>query len=605
MRVSQYGSRAIGLGLVFALAGFTYAVTSGVLQSESVSVSPRAIGTYLPLRFTTPNVMVGTAVPFPDEYDLGDASLGSVITRFVTAEGGVKPYRFESVGTQSLANLIANTDSSLLLGVSGLLSGKTPGTIPLSYKTVLGTPGLRFEVDVQDATGGANTAKKTGLFNLFLFDTTGPLFRFAVDTLPGARLDTAYTARIDVLGGHTPVTISALSVTDMGTGMPVDLATLGLYLAPNGAIFGRPLAVGTYAITAHAVDNSGAIARSRKNPNAVDQTLMLVVSDTPVTSSDTLTLSCSVSGDTGRSGGDSLRLSGLINVLGMDPFSLLNTDFAFQVAGIGFSGRLDKNGKLIVRNADGSTFTARISTKAGTISIQGSQGSFISLFGLTGVTNGMTVRRPIKIAVGEAVVSSEVLDFVASVNGTAYSFNYSQGHNGSNASGGFQIVSVKGRDSFSIDGFPGDAWQVGFVAMARNGVTNPNGLREGLDNITSVNVRVGTNFQESFTGAGIIGAGPKIHFVGGAVDGVQSFNLDTNSAKGVLVTRTLSTQDTGIPQAQAAITTNTLNQFFTLGLDVLRASKDAPYIGEHALRIFNVGSKYTDQPPARQTPPIF
>src|SRR5437868_12783039 len=106
MRVTRYGSRAIGMGLVFALAGFTYAVSNFAPRGEDMAVAPRAVGTTLPLRFTNPYVMMGTVVPNFNEYDLGDAGLGSVITRFVTAEGGLKPYRFTSPAPTSLANAI-------------------------------------------------------------------------------------------------------------------------------------------------------------------------------------------------------------------------------------------------------------------------------------------------------------------------------------------------------------------------------------------------------------------------------------------------------------------------------------------------------------------
>ncbi len=605
MRVSRFGSRATGLGLVCALAGFAFAVSTGQSQSDSAAAAPRAVGSYVPLRFTTPHLL-GTSgnVLNPLEYDLGDALFGSVITRYVTAEGGIKPYRFTTMGTQSLPNVIANTTSTLKLGISGVVAGKTPDTVAVNSTTFTGAPGLRFQVTVTDSILAGSTAK-SGFFNLALFSKATTPFRFANDTIPSASLDAPYFARADVLAGRGTITTTVLSVTDMGTGAPLTpamFAKLGMFLGTDGAFYGRPLAVGTYSITVRATDAFGAIALSRNNPNTVDQTFTLVVNDNPVTSSDTMTQSCRVSGDTSRGGADSLRLKGLINILGQDQFSLANSDFSFHLGSISFSGRLDRHGNLTQTTSNGSKFSVKINARTGTITIMTSRGTFINGFDLTGIKNGDIVRRPIQIVVGEAVNSVEVIDFLASVDGTRYQFNFMQGRSGQNASGGFQIVSVKGRDGVALNGQPGDAWHVGFVAQPRAGVTNPSGLREGIDNITAVNVRIGTNFAQAITGGGIIGAGPNIHFVGGPVDGLQSFKLSTISSKGLLNTRILSTVSTSIPLAADALKTN--NIFFSLGIDVRRGSLDATYIGEHARRIFGFGTKYTDKPSARQSPPI-
>ena len=62
-----------------------------------------------------------------------------------------------------------------------------------------------------------------------------------------------------------------------------------------------------------------------------------------------------------------------------------------------------------------------------------------------------------------------MLDFESSVSGTQYAFNFTLGRNGTDASGGFQIVSIKGSDGATFSGQPGDAWRVGFVAQPRAG----------------------------------------------------------------------------------------------------------------------------------------
>src|SRR4051812_7775590 len=99
MRVVVWKSRTIALGLVFAMAGFCLAISNS--PDDSHSAGSRAVGSALPLRFTNPLV-----AGFTNEYDLGDACFGSLVTRFITAEGGLKPYRFTSTGPVSLANVI-------------------------------------------------------------------------------------------------------------------------------------------------------------------------------------------------------------------------------------------------------------------------------------------------------------------------------------------------------------------------------------------------------------------------------------------------------------------------------------------------------------------
>lgn len=638
MRVSHIGSRAIGFGLVFAMAGLTFAISTSFTASDDVAVTSRQVGSSLPLRFTTPRVLGTNGLPLASveaEYDLGDALFGSAIARYITAQGGVKPYRFTSADSKildpktnlpvrGLALAIANTSSTLTLGLSGALSGKTPASIATNARTFTNQPGLHFHVTLADAyTTNTSSIKGTtsnaqeGNFNIALFDSSATGFRFAVDTLPAGLLAAPYFAKIDVLAGRGPVTISALSVTNKSTGAALKLDDdLGLFLGTDGSIYGRPLSVGTYTIVAHAVDAASAIARSRKNPNVFNQSFDLVVGDNRVTSSDTMTQSCVVQGDTSRSGFDTLRLKGYINVLGQDQFSLANSDFAFQLGSIGFSGRLDKHGKLTAKNADGTHFSVNVNAASGTINIRAMRGSFIRGFDLSGVTDGKLVLRPLKIIVGSAVNSAEVLQFASSVSGTRYTFNFAQGHSGANATGGFQIVSVRGRDDVTLTGLPGDAWRVGFVAQPRldSVVKNPSGLHEGLDNIVSVNVRIGGGFSQVLapppgTVSTLIGAGPRIHFAGTLTDGIQSFNFNTISSKGSINTRSLVSTTTGIPTAATSLKSN--NIFFPLGVDIVRLPAsanfvgDATFIGEHARRIFGFGTQYTDKPSKRQTPGIF
>ena len=611
----QRHSRSIGLGVSFALLGFCLALASGLSDDSSARQTSgdaaRVVGSSIPLKFTNPLVvappapLVGTMPPIPaNEFDLGDACFGSTIVRYVTAEGGLRPYRFKSSGTNNLASIIANTGSTLVLGISGVLAGSTPGSLPSGifpspYVTILKTQGLHFPVTVTDSFG-TNPNTVTANFNLFLFNSATTYFRFGTDTLPNARLDSTFSAHVDVLNGKAPVKISALSVTD-ATGAAVKLSDLGLYFGTNGNLMGKPLRVGTFTLNVRATDANNALAHSRKNQNANDQVMTLVVLDYPVTSSDAFAIQCSVKGYTGISGKDSLHYKGAINNLGNDQLALAGTAFSFSLGGVSFSGKLDKSGNYTAKLADKSSYSFKVNARAGSMDVKISKSSFLSGLELAGLTNG-TLRRTVQIVLGDLIISSEVLDFTSQVDGTKYALNYQIGKKGVSASGGFEVVSVKGKDDVALNGLPGDAWRVGFLAQPRAGVTNPTGLLEGFDNIVSINVRIGSNFAQKITGGGIIGAGPAITFVGGAADGVKSFKLDAKTGKGSIQTRTLAFKDTAIPQAAQSLALS--NIFFQLGVDLNRASKDATYMGEHARKIFNLGKYYSDTPPRRLTTPV-
>jgi len=210
------------------------------------------------------------------------------------------------------------------------------------------------------------------------------------------------------------------------------------------------------------------------------------------------------------------------------------------------------------------------------------------------------------------VLSCEVLQFVATVSGSSYLLDFRQGLSGVNVTGGFQIVKVRSRDTVTLTGLPGNAWHVEFVAQPRatDIVAHPMALREGIDNINTIRIRVGAGFSQSFTGLGVTGAGPAISITGGPIDGIQSFKFNTTTGKGSVDTRELASSTTGIPVAADALKHNAV--FFSLGLDVFRGLQTSPgvfseatYVGEHARRIFGLGKNYTDAPAARNVPPIF
>src|SRR5204862_7646913 len=102
--------------------------------------------------------------------------------------------------------------------------------------------------------------------------------------------------------------------------------------------------------------------------------------------------------------------------------------------------------------------SAHVDARSGVIQITCSRGTFSGALNLAGVTSGNTVRRPLEVTIGHAVVSSEVLDFIATIDGSRYRLDFGQGRTGQNASGGFQITSIIGQDALTFTGQAGDTW---------------------------------------------------------------------------------------------------------------------------------------------------
>ncbi|HYF52129.1 MAG TPA: hypothetical protein VEJ63_22150 [Planctomycetota bacterium] len=583
MRACLGASRALATGLAFAAIGFCVSLATSRTVEVSSSASSRAVGTSA-LRFTNP--LVALTPSNPDEYDLGDACFGStdprLVTRYITAAGGLRPYRFTSEGPLSLDRVLAGTFHSLELGLSGALVGTMPFSLPPSTTTVDLRPGFRFQVTVRDSQGTGGTSK-TGFFNLYLFNCTPGFFKFASDTLPSGLLGSPYSAKIDVLGGTAPYTYTVVSVA----GGVTKLEDLGLFITNDGTIMGNPLVTGTFVITVRATDANNAVANNRAN-TAPNQAFTLTVSPNSVTSSDLVTLACSVRGDKVRTRGDTLRYVGAVNALGQDRFTLANSDFAFRLANIIVTGKLDGKGTFATTLADGSQVKASISPVSGLLSVTISRGTFATAINAAALVDGQPARRPVQVTIGDAVVTSETLDFETRVGSSRYSLNYALGRQGASAAGAFQIVKVKGADGTTSGGLPGDAWRVNFIAVAPSAI-QPVGTF-GLDNVTAVTIRIGQSFVQNLSP---IKSGKTTRFSGKTADSVSRFSLPSKNGKGTLQTRTLATRSTGIPQAVNAPAFG--NLFFPLGVDLTRTG--APFIGEHARRIFGLGTQYKDVPP--------
>jgi len=575
MLLRGWVSQTLALSLVFALAGFTYALSTSV-ESDAPQVETRAVGSYNALRFTNPFV-----AGFTNEYDLGDALFGSVITRYVTADGGVRPYRFTSEGPNSFTNVIEGLQSSLRFSISGVLAGSVPSSLPNNplYVTANGTPGLRFQVTVRDAQGTSG-ATRSGFFNLFLRNLGPNEYRFSIDSLPAGLLGSPYVARAETLGGVGKQVFSLVSVSGAASA-----SELGIFVNSDGTISGRPLRTGTFTLTVRAVDSLNRTARNRQN-SALDQALTFTVANSPVTSSDLITVSCSVKGDTAETNGDSLQYKGIVNVGGVK--TLLNSPVFFRLGGIEISGVLDAKGRFKATLAGGEQVDVRVNTK-GTIDAKVKKGTFGTSLNIAALLTP-TDRRPVTLSIGDIVTTSEVLEFATEKSGTEYALNYSLGRTGSSSAGGFQITSIKGTDSVTQGGLEGDKWKVNFLALPRVGIT----ANAGTNNVTLATISVGDNFVQQLKG--IVSNGKNVRFSAGPDSGVKNFKVSSKSFKGSLMTNTLQTKQTGIPTAAKAAAFGQL--YFPLGIELTRSSGES-FIGEHGKAIFPSKKKYADVPPRR------
>ncbi len=149
---------------------------------------------------------------------------GIAYSQTLTAAGGTAPY------TWSVA--VGNLPPGLILNPNGTISG-TP-TAPANYS---------FIVQVIDAGQQTATKALTLIVNgRSAFVITTPL------SLPGARVQSPYTARFQAQGG-TPPYIWSLA---QGAALPI-----GLTLDPDGNLTGSPTSAGAFTFSVRVVDNAG------------------------------------------------------------------------------------------------------------------------------------------------------------------------------------------------------------------------------------------------------------------------------------------------------------------------------------------------------------
>jgi hypothetical protein len=580
------------MGLILAVAGFCYATsTTSATAGRSVdaAAAPRLVGS-TNLRFTNP------LLPNSNVFDLGDATYGTVIQRYVTAAGGVRPYSFGS--PDLLVNLANN--SSLFLGRSGYLFGS------INRNTL---PPLNFTVLLTDSTGSQTRIQQVvGNFKINVQLGGAGVFRFAVDNINNGQKGLSYVGALDTLGSVGTVAYSVLPNTLTVNGSPRGtdgaLETIGLSLAADGTISGKPLEAGLVSFKARAVDSLKRIANDRTN-SIQDQVVSFNIEDNALVSNDYTTLTCSVKGDLGAANKDTVKFSGFMNLGGSAAANLRFSTFVFRLGGISVTGRFDVTGKVVnlkqkkIVLPDGSIFTAKVDPHSGVLSGSLTKATVLKLLNGNSITDRGTARLGMLFVLSNNVLASDLVEFATRRAGNKISMDYKLGKSGRPLAGSFQILSVSGKDAATVSGTSGDIWTTKFMIIPRFGIdTNP-----GLDALSSVTVRIGQNFVQKIPGTAFSSTrNGNITLLKPATKGEQVAKLTIDGRKfvGSLQTFPLGSTRTFISPAvdvkppapsgsSAAIPLgNFVTTGFDLGIDLARTGNNASFTGEYGKLIIGL-----------------
>ena len=538
-------SLSLAVGILFAAVGFSYALaTSSVPDSDAgARENPRVAGTNprLPLAFTVP-FLSGSS-----DRDLGDAAIGSTITRYIHARGGYPPHRFTSdrtligadgqpvfKGTTTLGEAeialpssAKPTQSTTAVYLTGLLKGViggAGGTVPS------GTP-LRFDTTVEDSRNKTpNSVTET--FRITLVDSSA--FKFAQSSLNSGVAFRRYYEKLEVVAGNGPYTFTASNITVTNGGVATSVAQfadIGLFLnAKNGMLVGRPLLAGTVSFLADCVDSKGAHAASR-NKTGVGQVINFNVDANNRVASELFALKMSIKGDTKTGGKDTVSYQGVL-ALGSYKVSDLNGLGVTLMIGNYLSptvsltgGKGTSGGMTVLLGSDGSL---KISIKSESF---GTAGTIIINSELANVMKIL----PVSVVIGSdtdnakpAYQSSELLRFGVKAKSSKFDLEYKFGPG--NLGGGFIITSVAGKDDKPETG---DAWAVKFISLP------PNAQKlSSFGTIASTTVGIGTDFTNSIPS---VLNGTKVASTEKRTSGavILKVGYDSTSGKGFVNTGTL------------------------------------------------------------------
>ena len=602
-------SRAPWLGLILAAAGFSYALaTSGTSADGRATQAKGASGTTPrnPLAFTNPYV-TGLSLR-----DLGDAAIGSTITRRIAARGGIPPRRFTSdrgitlqsgalefKGAVALADAIAAlpaafspSASTAVVQLDGILTGQVGGPFPLP-NTAANTP-MKFDVTVTDSRNLVSPLQLTDTFEVTMVDSTA--FKFAQSALHDGVAYQEYFEKIEVIAGNAPYnfTVASITVTDPVTGIAAPFTSLpddlGLFLNPkNGRLVGRPLVAGKYSLLVNCTDKHGAQALAR-NKNGVGQVITFNVEQGTRLRSALFATKISIKGSTKTAGKDSIQYNALVDLAGTSLSKLNNSDVTLTIGNY-------TSPSVTIQGGKGSTPLGAVPSMSVNLSFTGTLAITIKdeSFGTAGsiVTNADLVNSlkvlPAMIEIGNTFAESELLRYSVKARSDLFDLEYKFGPG--NLGGGFLISQVTGKDD-SSSAVDADSWRVSFITLPHKD--------QKFDQIATATVGIGTDFTDTIA----VGLRNTAIFSSEKRDpkaaNVVKLGLDNKSGRGALTTGPLpktSSQTNTATAIPAALNANGKQARFPLIITFNRAdAKQTEVFGaEGARAIFPKGNTWTNK----------
>jgi hypothetical protein len=538
--------RQLLMGLIIATLSFSWALATADArgQSGSRAATARSVGTNL--RISNPFLLPGQDGNFPsggdvagdpDGFDLGDACIGSQVVRYLSGLGGVQPYAFTSANVGSFG--LALNPSGKVTGTAVALAGSTTG----------------FTAVLTDAA----SKTRTGFFRLNSLTYPPGTFRFAMDRLPTAQAGHDYITNLEAIGdpGNPPV-FSVVAGSISLAGIPqtgATLETFGLTLFTDGTLAGRPLVAGTLTFTARAA--RGAQLASNRAGTAVDQPLSLTIEAETIVQSVLATSASSVKGTLNSTFRNKASFQFYLNTEGRSNAEFANTKFIFRFGGATFTTTLDAAGQ-----SRSGSLRVKLDSTRGTMKVDLLDQDFGALFALSGVPGRANITGVVEIELGSTFIGTEAISFDTRVKNGRYDMHNRLGKE-RQLGGLFQIVALKAKD-FGND----TAFKVDFLISHVKGNTT---LEFGDGR--NATVRIGPKYSQDITLTRNRGFAP--------ISKTVSLKIDTKHKKGQLITRPLSSSDTGIPPGSSG-----QPQTFLLGIDVHTTSLDMS--GEASRRIFPV-----------------
>jgi hypothetical protein len=570
-------SRAALLGTLCAMVAFSYAIATVESASVADSVDARGVGTNQ-LRFTNP-LLNG-------DRDLGLVALGGSFTRFARAAGGLPPYTFSSPTGASEFGITRFVGTTLVSGAVDF-SGKVSGVVGTIAGGSFVNPlngALRFNIKVVDQTVG--TAGVTEVFNLTV-DQTG-VFKFAVGPDLGTtpRLQD-FNTTIETIYGKGSISFAVTSVSGI-TGVTA-LSDVGLFLDRTGKLFGKPYLPGTLTFTVEATDSTGAKAKARDGTGS-SQAFSLVIEPGVDVTSDIVVQKATVKYDqvkSAKKAGDSVQISGLLNVKGAKLSDFTGKKFSTQIGNfVSTEVTLDGKGKTNDKTVN-KTANVAVSTK-GTFKASYKALNISALFATPAVADKASQAYATAVNLSASVSAVDTLIYAAKGTFPKQQLSYALGKNAAPA-GAFLITKVSGKNNKEGNA---TAYKADYIGLPGSLVKSVAGTFTG---VSKSSVSIG-NVTDATLVATVNGTKVSAKSKSKANNTVKSVSLDSAKGKGKVDTNPFvaGVAGTGIPIAADGVTTK-----FPLAVAVQNSANANLYNGIGSVSIFGKKSSYVSVNPAK------